>query len=248
MSDKTDEKTETTFGIDISEATKEYNEAVANAERIYRNAYDSTREKLNAARHAVTELLDGTNGAYEIISLITTMSRPQRDKATADAADAQGRLIDAAVAKRDVAVNQDPFVTYLLGPGKNRYSRSDIQPVLDACPLTFSALRELADRQEWCTDFESCARQATEAGALPEEFRTVTREVRWSQVPSTPSPKAGEKWVANVKLPAYVRDTTRYGGPLSISDLGDFISSIDYEKVADAPEPKVEEPKQDAPF
>lgn len=235
----TDEKTETTFGINLTEANQEYVRATTEAEEVYRTVYDAVYAKQNAAVQAVRGLLEGDGipegVADPVIALIKSLVSPQRKARLKAADEARTRLLDAADQKRKEAADANPFTRRVNTLIRRQYGESYVTPLLENAPFTFASLRKLANEQRWCTDYETVMSDFVRAGALPEETRTVTRRVDWSIVPRSHSPQEGETWVARMTLPSYVRDTTLDGEEYDFSELRNYVTLITYEKTDDTP-------------
>lgn len=233
--DNTTEQTETTFGIDTTQAYDNYLQATDEAHARYRKAMDASLNELHTATAAVTRLLDGDHIADDINSMLANLSMPRRKQLRDDARREERRLLDEATATRDEALAQDPFSAFLISDELAGY-RSCAREILRTAPHTFATLRDLANTERWCETFEEIAEKATEMGALPEEYRTVTRPVYWRDVPADHDAWQGQQWVVHVKLPAYVRDTDAHGCEHTLDHLIDHSVHTRYEKVADAPE------------
>lgn len=233
--DETTETEPTTFGIDITEAEKTHQAKLNEAEKTYQALTGNLNEKLNAAHSTVFELLGDAQyeAASNINGLLSTLTRKDRDAKLDNARTVRTALIEAADKERNAVLEKDPFIKRAATVVKRQYGSEYSDELIKNAPFTFESLRRLASARGWCADYERAMAEFVRAGALPDETRVVTRKVNAYDVPSSENPKTGQEWEARLTLPAYVRDTDRYGDMYSYHDLSGYATETEYVLVKD---------------
>lgn len=223
------------FGIDVRETIATYNKETDAAEEAARAARNQVADKYSAVTGGMRDLLGFSHTADALVELFDALTADQRHEEYTKIDRIRNEAYTEARKKRDQVLNKDALATFVATTLTEYYGSDYAEALFDAMPLTFTSLKELANSQGWCADFEQMARRATEEGALPADTVEVRRPVDWTEVPFSHGAQEGETWERIVTLPAYVRTVDPYGGVRSFYSLRRYIAENRYEKVADAP-------------
>lgn len=227
--------TEKQFGTDARPVMDAYNKAVEQAEAVYHTTVEAVDTKRNTAVNALYNLLGRGNQVIALVELVDAMYGETRGKQLDAAWEVKALVLKAAKAQRDEDLGDDPFTKFVVDHIAENYSKSYADALYEAMPVTFDSLKQLANDQNWCSDFEYIAERAVREGALPDDTVEIRRAVCWTQVPSGRDAKEGETWVRIATVPAYVRTVDRYGDEMPFGELHRYIKMNRYEKTADAP-------------
>lgn len=245
--EKTNETAEKLFGTDIRPITEAYETAVREADRVCDAAILLLNKRLDSAMKAVDELFQidkqpyhspvrrQANSVKDLLQALT--EREHEDKKSAVSA-VRNSAVQAAKDARDqglVDMEMDDFTKFITSHIANRYGNSYAQKFLNALPLSFEGLKQLANDEGWCSDFEDAMQDAVAQGALPDDTVEIRRDYTWHDVPEEYGAKNGEHWVKIVTIPAFVRDTDTRGRLRPIA-------SLDYRITGEARFEKVSEP------
>lgn len=226
--------TETMFGIDTTGAREAYRKAVEEASQQQDATINQLNKRLNDATTAIRAALGITSTSDGVVSLVCAIHSERHKDARQEARRRYAQARDEAQVKRDEALNADPFIKFVSEYIAEEYGHSYANTLHDEAPFTFDGLKELADSEGWCGDFERAMMEGREKGALPADTVTVRRSVSWGEVPASQDAKPGETWEQVFEVPAFVRVADSYDVPRPMRLLRNFIvGGITYEKVAD---------------
>jgi hypothetical protein len=226
---------ETTFGIDVKPILDAYDKAVDQAARMLRLVRDEIDGNLSEAENAIRKVIGyGKPTTSHLIGMLRALS--DESDVHIRACKAYEEALAAAEDAKAKALGADPFTRYVSTTFAEEQGDYRANTILRNAPYTFASLHELAEQEDWCTEFETLALRALRAGAIPDDTVEVRHQVSRYQVPEEYGAKPGETWERIFQVYAFTRTSDSYGDPHSYSHLrryshGDPV----FVKVADAP-------------
>lgn len=227
---------EKTFGTDARPALEAYKRAADEADRVYAAATGKLDGKLREVQRGIRELVDDYNTAVSINDLLESLTAAKRQAAHSQAQEVRKLANQAARDTLHAALGDDPFTKFVATHIRDNYGEDYAETFFQAMPLTFEGLKQLANRERWCTDYEEAMRTAVRHEALPADTVELRRRVAYYDVPDSFGAKEGETWERVAQVYAYARTVDSYRSQVSFYTLRHHIvGESDYVKVSDAP-------------
>jgi hypothetical protein len=198
------------------------------ANKKYRAAMDEARKPLDQVRAAVRSLFGWyDNRTDAVMTIVTEMDRERLNSCTKAARETHNRTTEELCARRDEALKKDPFSRYLYDVVRPEFE-GHVDTLLDALPATMDQIKELADNEDWCTDFERMFSEAVKAGVVEVGTYERTQSINWRYVPAELNPQHNELWEVTLTLPDYIRPR-KY----DVDELVRYASKVEYRKLSD---------------
>jgi hypothetical protein len=228
---------EKTFGMDVRNVLKEYEDTCNYAQRVHDDAFNTFTSVFTETVAGVNKLFGaGTVEANGVTDLIRALSAEKRAEQNRVANEVRDRIIEMAKKKRDEVLDAEPFTKFVVTHIEDEYGPGYAETLLRHMPFTFASLIELATSEGWCDDYERAMKEAVDRGALPDDKVEVRRSVDWYDAPLDYNAKDNEVWERVFEVPAFVRTVDSGGYARSTYSLARWLSADRFERISPAPE------------